>query len=73
MDRAQLAVEVDGDEIVVTRPGVLFAYRKCFDEPRLVLTRSLFARSQTAASINRFRIQAFQVAVAKARELGWIV
>jgi hypothetical protein len=37
-----LNVELDGDEIVVTKPksAFLLAYRKSIEEPRLVLTRS---------------------------------
>jgi hypothetical protein len=68
-------VELDGDEIVVSKPGTdfLLAYRKRPDSPNLVLTRSWEKPTVTSPEISEFRAQAFQAAVAKARELGWIV
>ena len=71
----ELAVVLDGDEIVITKPGtlLLLAYRKSVDEPRLVLTRSSITRTRSTTAIIEFRAQAFQAAVAKARELGWII
>ena len=71
----ELAVVLDGDEIVVTKPGtlLLLAYRKPVDEPRLVLTRSSITRTRSTTAITEFRAQAFQAAMAKARELGWRV
>ena len=67
-----IQVQVEDDEIVVTKHGTAFllGYRKSTEEPRLVLTRS---RVSPAASISEFRAQAFQAAASKARELGWIV
>jgi hypothetical protein len=68
-----LKVELVGDEIVVTKaPAFMLAYRKVVDEPRLVLTRSS-PPPMSLASASDFRAAAFQAAVAKARELGWIV
>ena len=60
----------DGHEIIVTRPGtnMMTAYRKAPDRPNLILTRSW----ETPA-ISEFRAHAFQAAIKKARELGWIV
>jgi hypothetical protein len=70
-----LVVVLDGDEIVVTKPGtlLLLAYRKSIDEPRLILTRSSITRTRSTTAITEFRAQAIQAAIAKARELGWIV
>jgi hypothetical protein len=71
----ELAVVLDGDEIVVTKPGtlLLLAYRKSVDEARLVLTRSSITGTRSTTAITEFRAQAFQAALAKARELGWRV
>jgi hypothetical protein len=70
-----LHVELDGDEIVVTRPGtdMLTSYRKASDRPNLILTRSLLDPTVSSPEISEFRANAFQAAVSKARELGWIV
>jgi hypothetical protein len=70
-----LKVKFDGQEIIVTKPGTDFmlAYRKRSDSPNLVLTRSWEKPTVTSPEISEFRAQAFQAAVAKARELGWIV
>ena len=67
----ELVVVLDGDEIVVTKPGtlLLLAYRKSVDEPRLVVTRSSVTRTPSTTAITEFRAQAIQAAVAKAREL----
>jgi hypothetical protein len=67
-----IQVQVEDDEIVITKPGTAFLLgcRKSAEEPRLVLTRG---RVSPAASISEFRAQAFQAAASKARELGWIV
>ena len=70
-----LHVELLGDEIVVTRPGTAFmtAYRKWPDSPMLSLTRSWVDPHTTSPAVSEFRAHAFQAAVSKARELGWIV
>ena len=70
-----LHVELLGDEIVVTKPGTDFltAYRKRPDSPTLKLMRSWVDLHITSPEISEFRAHAFQAAVAKARELGWIV
>jgi hypothetical protein len=70
-----LKVKFDGQEIIVTMPGTDFmlAYRKRPDSPNLVLTRSWEKPTVTSPEISEFRAHAFQAAVSKARELGWIV
>jgi hypothetical protein len=71
-----IKVELKGEEIVVTRPGTDFmmAYGKAPDRPNLVVaTRSWEKPTVTSPEISQFRAHAFQAAVAKARELGWIV
>ena len=68
-----LHIKFDGHEIIVTRPGtnMMTAYRKAPDRPNLILTRSWEKRLSPA--ISEFRAHAFQAAIKKARELGWIV
>ena len=70
----EIEVELIGEEIVVTKPGTTFllGYRKSVEEPRLVLRRSRIPPT-TASITSAFKAQAFQAAVSKARELGWIV
>ena len=70
-----LHVKFDGKEIIITRPGtdMMTAYRKAPDRPNLVLTRSWLDPHVMSPEISEFRAQAFQAAVSKARELGWIV
>jgi hypothetical protein len=70
-----LHVKFDGKEIIVTKPGTDFmlAYRKRPDSPTLDLTRSWVDPHIMSPEITEFRAQAFQAAVSKARELGWIV
>ena len=70
-----LHIKFDGHEIVVTRPGtnMMTAYRKAPDRPNLILTRSWETPAVRSSEINEFRAHAFQAAIKKARELGWIV
>jgi hypothetical protein len=70
-----LKVKFDGQEVIVTKPGTDFmlAYRKRPDSRNLVLTRSWEKPTVTSPEISEFRAHAFQAAVSKARELGWIV
>jgi hypothetical protein len=70
-----LHVKFDGHEIIVSRPGTDFmpAYRKRPDSPNLVLTRSWEKPTVTSRELREFRAHAFHAAVAKPRELGWIV
>ena len=69
-----LHVNFDGHEIIITRPGtdMMTAYRKAADRPNLVLTRSWVEPTVSSPEISEFRAEAFQAAVAKAPELGWI-
>ncbi len=70
-----IEVRFDGKEIIITRPGTDFmtAYRKSPDSSTLKLTRSWVGPHITSPEISQFRAKAFRAAVAKARELGWIV
>jgi hypothetical protein len=69
-----LDINFDGDEIIVTRPGtdMMTAYRKAVDMPNLILTRNWVEPTVSSPAISEFRAHAFQAAVDKARELGWI-
>ena len=71
----ELHVKFDGTDIIVTRPGtdMMTAYRKVADRPNMILTRSWLHPHIVSPKISEFRAQAFQAAVSKARELGWIV
>jgi hypothetical protein len=54
-----LKIELDGDEIVVSRERVFsWSYRKSVDEPRLVMTRSSMGRASPSA-MHAFRAAAF--------------
>jgi hypothetical protein len=70
-----IEVKFDGEEIIVTKPGTDFmlAYRKRPSRPNLVLTRSWVEPNVASPEISEFRAHAFQAAISKARELGWIV
>ena len=72
---ADLRVDVHGDSIIVTKPGTDFAvtYEKHADTPHLLLTHSWISETVTTLAVSKFRARAFQAAVTKARELGWIV
>jgi hypothetical protein len=63
-DGGDLRVDLDGDEIVVTKPGtmLMLAYAKSVEQPRLVLTRSWMKPTTSSPSIVEFRTQAFQAA-----------
>ena len=71
----EISVEVQGASIIVTKPGTDFAliYEKHPAAPDLVLTHSWVSPTTTSPAVSEFRARAFQAAVAKARELGWIV
>lgn len=73
-DGGHLRVDLDGDEIVVRKPGttLLLAYSKSVERQTLVLTRSCIKPTTVSPSVHEFRAQAFHVAVNRARELGWI-
>jgi hypothetical protein len=69
-----LHLEIEGDEIVVTRPGTDFelVYGHPKGARNLVVKRSWVPRTEATPAINEFRRAAQQAATAKARELGWI-
>lgn len=75
MNADGLQVEIVGAQITVTRPATndTITYRKSADAPHLELAHSWIALGVTTPDVSEFRTQAFQVAVDKARELGWIV
>ena len=68
-----LRIDLEGDEIVVTKPGTSFmlAYSKSAELPRLVLTRSWIKPTTPTPAVGEFRAEAFQ-ALSKASELGSI-
>jgi hypothetical protein len=70
-----LDVRVEGNAITVSKIGTDFSvtYEKRPDNPHLVLTWSWIGQHVTTPAVSEFRARAFQAAVAKARELGWIV
>ena len=71
----ELSVEVEGTHITVRMPGTDFwlTYQKEAGSPQLVLTGSWIELHITSPAVMEFRARAFQAAVSKARELGWIV
>ena len=73
MNLDDLQVETVDGQITVTRPATNDTYRKSADAPHLELAHSWIAVGVTTPEIPDFRTQAFQVAVNRARELGWIV
>ena len=72
---AELDMRVEGNSIIVAKPDsdMWVIYEKSEESPDLVLTGSWLNTWETAPAIAEFRAQAFQAAIAKARELGWIV
>ena len=68
MDDADLRVVVDRDDIIITQPGSDFVavYFKPRGQPYIVA-------KDTPIGSQEFRGRAWQAAVAKARQLGWIV
>ena len=68
-----LNIEEDGTSIVVTMSGTDFSVTYQKQSAQLMLSQSRIAANTTSAAIADFRARAFQAAVGKARELGWIV
>jgi hypothetical protein len=72
----ELEVHVVDQDIIVNLPGTRFTitYTRTPDSPSLI-EKGEWTRDDPEAeiSINIFRARAFQAAIAKARELGWIV
>jgi hypothetical protein len=75
MNADGLQVEIVDGQITVTQPATseTITYRKSTDPPYLELAHSWIAFGVTTPEISEFRTQAFQAAIAKARELGWII
>ena len=69
MSETGFQVEEREGEIIVMRADLLFiaTYYKSANEPQLILRR------RTATNDHALLARAFQAAVAKAREFGWIV
>ena len=69
-----LIMRVRGTSITVTRPhtDLSVTYEKRPHNPRLAPTRNRVSPEATP-TVFKFRAIAFQAAVYKARELGWIV
>jgi hypothetical protein len=68
MHDGDLRVVVDGDDIIVTQPGSDFVavYFRPRGQPYIVA-------KATPVGTQDFRTRAWQTAIAKARQLGWIV
>jgi hypothetical protein len=69
-----ICVTVEGNAIVVHKPGTTFmvAYEKRPENADLTLIRSWVEPTIASPAVSEFRTRAFQIAVTKARELGWI-
>jgi hypothetical protein len=70
-----LTVEIQDEEIVVTKPGTQFSarYHKPFADSVLRLVEATVDSRADPDAIYAFRAKAFAAALRKARELGWIV
>jgi hypothetical protein len=71
----RLAVEVRGDLIIVAQPGteLTAVYRRSKEQSDLVLLTASIDQQTTEEKMNQFRTEASQLALRKARELGWMV
>ena len=67
-----LRVHLDGEEIVVWHRGTVFliAFKKAPRQPRLIVTRN-WLPNFASKPLAEFRARAAQLAVNKARALGW--
>ncbi len=61
------------DDIVVTRPGTAFSARYHRLRSSLLLSAATAEASAKPVMIFQFQVAAFDAAMNKARELGWIV
>ena len=70
-----LSVTVEGNTITVAQIGTEMwsTHEKRPENPHLVCMGSWREPSATSPAVSQFRARAFQAAIAKARELGWIV
>jgi hypothetical protein len=66
-----IIVELDGDEFVVWKPGTVFLI--AFKKPEHLVTARSWPADFTFKPLAEFRARAAQLAVNKARSLGWIV
>jgi hypothetical protein len=76
MPKAEIRVQVVDDEIIVTRPGSFYSvtYYKPNGCPQLIAKRMSDRNDlRIAMTLSEFLVQAWKLANAKARELGWIV
>jgi hypothetical protein len=73
---SELEVHLVDQDIIVNLPGTRFSitYTRAPDFPGLI-EKAEWTREDPEAEVNLtiFRARAFQAAIAKARELGWIV
>jgi hypothetical protein len=69
-----LRVALDGNKITVSEVGtdMWVSYDKPPHLPHLVLTDTWLNYMTMSREVSVFRARAFQAAVTKARELGWI-
>ena len=70
----EVNVAVEGDRIIVTRPGTSFraAYFKSPDQPKLIESAALAVDKGGPIARKEFEDLAWDAANAKARELGWV-
>jgi hypothetical protein len=73
-ESTRLRTEVDGDAIIVTKPGTTLrvVYRKLRHEPGLIAF-DMRGDREASISLPEFLAGAWKLANHKARELGWIV
>jgi hypothetical protein len=71
----ELKVKFRDGEIVVTRPGTGFSatYVRPDGYPNLLLSAAIVDSGAKPGAIFQFQAEAFDAALRKARELGWIV
>ena len=67
MEKPDLIVVVQGDEIIVRTLGFYATYYKAHGQPQLIL------RERTKTDDQELVAEAMKAANDKARELGWIV
>jgi hypothetical protein len=74
---ADLHVEVQGSDIIVTLPGTSYVvtYHRAAAFPQQLLSKSHSGREDQGAPMTEteFHARAWRAATNKARELGWIV
>jgi hypothetical protein len=76
MEQSDLKVSVEGKRVTIAKApdaGMWVTYEKAPSSPDLILTSTWLEPTTTSPSASKFRAQAFDAALAKARELGWIV